>query len=197
MSNLRAIALAILMALSAAGAAAEELSFVSAEEPAPVVSETEKVFEQTFTKDFNDIITEAGGEAAIFSLQDADILSWEESGQGKYIYFTLTPAKNEEIAKLTQENLGKALRININDNFVHIPEVTEALHQASGFVLLIDDEKQRAEFMRSMLDKTKKAPNTTVINLAPAIINVPEVPAPAPAAEPAPQDASGPADGAP
>jgi len=141
-------------------------------------SAAELAFERTFEKDFDDVIEDTAATHAVFSLEDSDIVSWEESGQGKYIYFTLSQDKNEELAKITAENIGKKLQLNINDDYVIIPEITQALHQANGFVLMIDHAARRTEIIHSMLDKSKRVPSTTAI-IAPAIINVPEIPLPA------------------
>ena len=152
--------------------------------------------EKTFHRTFDDVISETADETAVFSLQDDDILSWEESGRGKYLYFRLTDAKNAELAKLTSENIGKPLRLNINDNFILLPEITEGLQQSGGFVLMAE-ESRRLELMHSMLDWAKKAQNSTVLNISPAVVEVPEIPKPAPAKAQTPPVGSGPADSVP
>ncbi|MCB9990428.1 MAG: hypothetical protein H6867_03480 [Rhodospirillales bacterium] len=100
---------------------------------------------------------------AEFSLTDADILAWEESGEGKYIYFTLTEEKNTELATITTEHLGQAIQINLNDNFIIIPKVTTIMDQQNGFVLNAAKEK-RFEIIR-MLDPDKKKASGTEISL--------------------------------
>lgn len=178
--------------------AQEAIGFESATSTEAVTysSAESQALEDAFNRTFDDVISETADETAVFSLQDDDIISWEESGQGKYLYFRLTDAKNEELAKLTKENIGKALRLNINDNFVLLPEITEGLQQSGGFVLMAE-ESRRLELMHSMLDWSKKAPNATTLNISPAVIAVPEIPQPAPAKAQEPSAKSGPADSVP
>lgn len=190
-------ALLLLTALAPARARSE-IAFTSA--PAASVislsSAEQKAYEETFSKTFDEVIAGTTETAAIFSVQDEDILSWEESGQGKYLYFLLTPEKNDELAGLTRDNIGKPLRLNIGDHFIMIPEITGALHQSNGFVLMIGEDR-RTELMHSMLDWAKKAPGTTSIDIAPAVIDVPEIPKPAPAKARPAGEKSGPADSIP
>lgn len=93
-------------------------------------------------------------EMAELIITEEDILGWEESGKGKYLYFILTEEKNEELAKITEENLGKPLKVYIGNHIVIMPEVTSVMDQKNGFVLMAG-EGQRFE-LTYLLDPAKK-----------------------------------------
>lgn len=113
---------------------------------------------------FNDVIQEVTTAPVTFSLQDDDIISWEDSKSGKYIYFKISGEKNEELSQITKDHLGEPMRINLNDNFILIPKITDVLSQQDGFVLQLPDDRRR-EFMFSMLDWDKQVKKKTAINL--------------------------------
>ena len=105
---------------------------------------------------------------AIFNLTEDDILSWEESGEGKYLYFELSARKNEELATLTEEHIGSPMQISLEDIVIFIPRISNVLNQRSGFALRIDDKDQR-QGMKMLLgmDKFKNIVDKTPIKTAP------------------------------
>ena len=107
-------------------------------------------------------ITEDGSVA--FSLLDDDIIAWEESGEGKYIYFTLTEDKNRELAALTEEYRGQPMILSVGNTVIRIPEITDTMDQSNGFVLMIDDKAQRQE-LALMLGWEKRKKNTAEISI--------------------------------
>ncbi len=90
----------------------------------------------------------------VFILEQSDILAWEESGKGKYIYLDITEEKNEELAKITTDHLGEPLKLQLGDNFIFIPQITSTINQKNGFVLQAGDG-QRQELKLMMLDISK------------------------------------------
>ncbi|MCB9996214.1 MAG: hypothetical protein H6869_07230 [Rhodospirillales bacterium] len=170
------VTLAFVLSLSLPALATEPAEQAATDTPAPGQSvaapetvDTAPLAPDTAATDQIDLQSAAASLAAApaplaeFSLTDADILAWEESGEGKYIYFTLTEEKNTELATITTEHLGQAIQINLNDNFIIIPKVTTIMDQQNGFVLNAAKGK-RFEIIR-MLDPDKKKASGTEISL--------------------------------
>lgn len=138
-------------------------------------------------KDFSAVLDDvAAAEPAALSLDESDIVSWEEGADGRYLYFRLGAEARAALAQIVSEKAGAPLRVNIGDNFILIPEVSAAMAQQQGLVLFLEEGKG-TEIAHSMLDRDKQAAPDTMIDEG----AVPPVPPPVPAVLP-----SGPADGA-
>ncbi len=114
----------------------------------------------------SEILMESSGlnsplERVSFSLSDDDIVAWEESGEGKYIYFTLSDEKNGELADITAKYLGHPMRLVLKETFILIPEITNVLEQ--NFVLQIG-EGRSIEMLR-LLGREKKKETKSEISI--------------------------------
>ncbi|MBI4030043.1 MAG: hypothetical protein HY370_00030 [Proteobacteria bacterium] len=94
--------------------------------------------------------TSRGQEAPTFNLVNADIVSWQESGGGKYIYLTLTPEKDAEFAALTKSHTGENIAVVLEGIEIAKPEIVAPIPEGAGFALspgdggltLLDPEKK-------------------------------------------------------
>jgi len=89
-------------------------------------------------------------ETPVFKLVNADIVSWQESGGGKYVYLTLSPEKDAEFAALTKSHTGENVAVFLEGIKVAKPEIVAPIPAGAGFALspgndalaLLDPEKK-------------------------------------------------------
>lgn len=89
-----------------------------------------------------------------FYLDADDIVSWEESGEGKYIYFTVSSEKGDELEKIADGHVGDILAIKLDGLLVSRAVISSPIRSDVGFALSPEEDK-RAEIL-AMLDPAKK-----------------------------------------
>lgn len=97
--------------------------------------------------------TSRGQEYPAFELVNADIVSWQESGGGKYVYLTLSPEKDAEFAALTKSHAGENIAVILEGVEVANPRIVAPIPEGAGFALspgndalaLLDPEKKTGD----------------------------------------------------
>ena len=99
--------------------------------------------------------------APVFTMKNEDILSWQETGRAKHIYFRLTPEKEAEFHGLTAQHVGKKIEIRLENELIGAPFIPAAI--LSGGFALGSSEKTGQKIVL-LLDpaKKKEGPKATV-----------------------------------
>lgn len=94
-----------------------------------------------------------GQGVPIFRIVNADIVSWQESGGGKYVYLTLSPEKDAEFAALTKSHTGENIVVILDGVKIAEPEIIAPIPEGAGFALSPGNDAL------ALLDPGKKTAN--------------------------------------